>query len=176
METGAALNILASLRYSSVPGHGDDSLYDIDTVHVYLRTFLVLHSIGQTVQSFQISVLDDPSTSPEKVPSVASPSSPELLLRLLTLMRRCLSLSQKDMTRMRPAPWSTESSFMSLKDELDTLYIFHADERVLDTETLDDLQAQEGSAGSYVMCLSMFHASRCQNSCCFFPDSFPARL
>lgn len=59
---------------------------------------------------------------------------------------------------------------MTLKDELDTLYILHADDRVLDAETLDDLQAQEGGAGYHVMCLSMFHAS---NSCFLFPDSFP---
>lgn len=51
---------------------------------------------------------------------------------------------------------------MTLKSELDTLYILHADDRVLDTETLGNLQAQEGGAGYYVMCLCMFHASMCQ--------------
>lgn len=111
------------------------------------------------VQSSHIPVLYDPPLSPERMSLVAGPSSPELLLRLLSLMRRCLSLSKKDMTRMTPAPCSTESDFIALKDELDTLCIRHADDRVLDTETLENLQTQEADAGYYVMCLSMFHAS-----------------
>lgn len=171
--SATALNMLTSLRHNS--DACDDAVrVDLDIVQVYLRTSVVFHSIGHTVQSSPIPSLEIVLTPENGPSSPAGTSSPELLLQLLALLRRCLSLSQRDMTKLSPAPWSAESKFTSLKSELDKIQVLHAGDRVLDTEALGNLQSQGAGAGCYVMCLGMIHGSMCHfhNIC---PESLVSR-
>lgn len=164
-----ALNILTSLKYNPSVPTDIGILAGIDMVHNYLSVSMIFHSLGQTIQSSS-AALFEADIAPGTVPSSFSGSnSSELQLRLSGLMQRCLALCRRDFTKLNPAPWSKDSKYMAFKEELDSLYILHAGDRLLDTETIEALQRKETGAGSYIMCLAMIHAMRMLLNAVFMP-------
>lgn len=164
-----ALNLLTTLKYSPAVPRDKTISAGIDIAHNYLSVSMIFHSLGQTIQSSNV-VLIEADIAASTVPSSFSSSpSPELLLRLSGLMRKCLSISRRDFTKFSPAPWSKDSKYMKFKEELDSLYILHAGDRLLDNETIEALQRKETGAGSYVMCLAMIHTMRMLLNAVFMP-------
>ncbi|KAH8902421.1 hypothetical protein BR93DRAFT_236705 [Coniochaeta sp. PMI_546] len=165
----AATAVLSSFRHDVATAQDAQLRSGLDMVASFLRVASVLHSIGQSVHSTTISSMDL-STSLEDTSLLLGASfSPGILVRLSDLMARCIAFSRKDQTKLTPAPWSRDSTYMALKKELDVLYIIHGANRAVDIETLELLQRQELGAGYYILCISMLHVMRMLLDAVFVP-------
>lgn len=163
-----ATGILSSLRHST-SCQDDEMQNGLEIIHIYLRVALISFSIGHATQSIHIDFMGLPRSCHDEYPMVESSSVPQILLKLSGLLYRCISFSRKDLTKLMPAPWARDSSYMTLKQELDVVHIIYGGNSALETETLEMLQKQETGAGYYVLCMSMLHAMRMLLDAVFLP-------
>ncbi|KAI0006621.1 hypothetical protein F4779DRAFT_629733 [Xylariaceae sp. FL0662B] len=164
-----AIGILASLRHTTSVSQDDDMQNGLEIIHLYLRVALICFSIGPSMQSIHIDSMGLPRSDDDVYPIVESSSVPQILLRLSGLLHRCITFSRKNLTKLVPAPWARDSSYMALKRELDMVHILYGGNSALETETLEMLQRQEIGAGYYVLCMSMLHAMRMLLDAVFLP-------
>ncbi|KAF0324222.1 hypothetical protein GQ607_008652 [Colletotrichum asianum] len=142
----------------------------LDSVDIHLKVASAVQSIGQIVQPFGTCSLEWPGLNDaEENESANTLMLPRPLLQLRQLFLRCVALSRTDMTQMNPAPWSSESSFMALKRDLDALYALHAGDLALTRETVSSMQHEESHAGEHLITLSMFYGARILLNRVFLP-------
>lgn len=142
----------------------------LDSVDIHLKVASAVQSIGQIVQPFGSCSLEWPGLNDaEENESANTLMPPRLLLQLPQLFLRCVALSRTDMTQMNPAPWSSDSSFMALKRDLDALYALHAGDLALTQETISSMQREESHAGERLITLAMFYGARILLNRVFLP-------
>ncbi|OTA67961.1 hypothetical protein K449DRAFT_388749, partial [Hypoxylon sp. EC38] len=73
------------------------------------------------------------------------------------------------MTKLMPAPWSSDSTYMSLKRETDIVHIMSSGNSVFEPEILETLQTQETGLGNYVLYMSMLYTMRMLLDAVFIP-------
>lgn len=143
---------------------------ELDTIHNYLQISLVCHAIGNQVRPTLVELTDTRFPCDYDVSTTERLFSPRVLLDVSNLMQQCIDLSQKDLTRVVPAPCSRNSSFAALKRKLDTVHVMYVGDSALsDPETLELLRGQEGGEGNYVLCVSMLHSARIMLEAVFIP-------
>ncbi|KAH6643356.1 hypothetical protein BKA67DRAFT_587476 [Truncatella angustata] len=164
-----AINIFSALRYASSTAQDDQTTKGLNMVHAYLQIALICHSIGSRVRPTHLELIKLPRGKDDDLLNGTS-FFPQVLLGLSDLIQRCVNFSQSDLTKLIPAPWSRKSTYSALKQELDTACIMYGgDSALLDPETLDLLQSQEGGVGSYAICVSMLHSMRILLDAVFIP-------
>ncbi|KAH9229833.1 hypothetical protein K456DRAFT_1919513 [Colletotrichum gloeosporioides 23] len=142
----------------------------LDSVDIHLKVVSAVQSIGQIVQPFGTCSLEWPGLNDaEGNESANTLMPPRPLLQLPQLFLRSVALSRTDMTQMNPAPWSSDSSFMALKRDLDALYALHAGDLALTQETVCSVQHDEQHAGERLTTLAMFYGARILLNRVFLP-------
>lgn len=164
------MSVFSTLRCTQLITEDSQTTRELDIIHLYLQTALVCHSIGNQVQPSHLTLLKVEKTDDNYESLIGISFSPQVLLRLSDLTERCVSYSRKDLTKSVPAPWSRKSTYAVLKQELDEVHIMYCgDSALLDSETLELLQNQEGGAGYYVVGISMLHSMRILLDAAFMP-------
>lgn len=142
----------------------------LDRIDGYLKVASAFQSIGHIIEpfgtcSFKWPVLidaEDHESANTLIPSMLLPQLAQLLLR-------CVALAREDMTQMKPAPWSIDSSFMALKRDLDALYALHAGDLALTQETVCSVLHDEQHTGERLTNLTMFYGARILLNRVFLP-------
>ncbi|KAI1078996.1 hypothetical protein F5B20DRAFT_545785 [Whalleya microplaca] len=163
-----ALNLVTMFKYTQSTVRNDGISHGLQMAQQYLATSGILNSIGQQIQHSNLSLLQNLTPKDMLKPSLDN-TSPNLLPGLTSLLRRCLALSRKDFTQAHPAPWSNDSQFMVLKEELDRFCILHTGELTLTEDLLESLQRTDAGAGEYILWFSMLYSMRMLLNRAFMP-------
>lgn len=142
----------------------------LDIIHAYLQIALIYHTIGNQIRPTHLELIKLSRKHNDDESFLESSFSPQVLLRLSDLLQRCLDFSRKDLTKLVPAPWSRDSTYAALIQELNTVHIMYGgDSALLDSELLEALQSREGGAGYHVVCVSMLYSIRILLDVVFIP-------
>lgn len=163
--------MLPPLRYDPLVVNDSRVQAALDMIHIFLRVGVTLQSIGQSVKVISAASLEADRAIEDPWKSTSTSFRPEIVLKLSSLLRRCLDFSRKDLPNMSPAPWARGSSFLALKGELDVLFVTHVNGLAVDGEALRMLQHQEIGAGHHVLGLSMLYTMRILLDAVFMPVS-----
>lgn len=160
---------IPSLR-QSLPKVDEEVSQILDRVDIHLKVANAFQSIGQIIEPFGSYSFKWPASDDTKENESANTLMPPRPVPQLTeLFLRCVALARKDMTQMNPAPWSSNSSYMALKRDLDALYALHAGDLALTQDTVISMQRDDLHAEEHLTALAMLYGARILLNRVFLP-------
>lgn len=168
-RTATALKLATSLKCRADGALDSNLNASLNLACRYLEFAELLHITDQAMQipSFAVtttSFIDETCQAGTPVPDCpALQNKTPLFASLLALWKRVSLFSQQNIIEMVPAPWGRASEFLALKQDLDSLSMWHSGQLLFYPERLQHHTAndgnEDGNVGEYLLSLAILHGS-----------------